>query len=87
MAPTAKKTAKAKKATRLYLPDASASRQRAVVRDMNKVLLAHGVTGKISELHLTAAASTDADCPPGQTKQVVCRKQPNGNFICREECV
>jgi hypothetical protein len=83
----AKKPGSAAKVKLIQLSDASATRQRAVVRDLNKVLVAHGVRGKVSELRLTAAAATTTDCLPGQTKQIVCRKQPNGDFLCQEECV
>jgi hypothetical protein len=85
----AKKASKnvAPKKPLVHLSQASESRRRAVVRDVNKVLLAHGVRGKLSELHLTSGPAGDDECPPGQTKQVVCQKQPDGSFLCREECV
>jgi hypothetical protein len=91
MAKKKSKTSKTHKAAPLHLPTASASRRLAVMRDLNKVLLSHGVTGKVSEFHLSVAAGAvaagaAAGCPPGQSPMVVCRKQPDGSVVCKEEC-
>jgi hypothetical protein len=78
MAKTARKRKSAtRKATATHLPDASAAKRRAVVRDVNKVLAAHGVRGTVAELHLMRAAA--------ESGRVVCRKQPDGRIVCREE--
>jgi hypothetical protein len=73
---TVKKKAMAKPAT-IQLETASASRRKAVVRDINKILGDHGVKAKLTELHLTSVV--------GEAKRIVCRKQPDGRIVCKEE--
>ena len=61
------------------------TKQVAVLRRINQLLVAEGIAGKIRELHLEMPAAAK-DCPPGTRKRTVCRKQPDGRVICREEC-
>ncbi len=76
--------AKSRTKSRTSLHRSSKRTQAAVLRGVNKVLAAHGITGRVAELHVS---STDDGCTDGQSKQVVCRKQPDGTIVCREECV
>jgi hypothetical protein len=62
------------------------TKQAVVVRRINQLLAAEGIAGRIRELHLDVPASA-SDCPPGTRKRTVCRKQPDGRIVCREECV
>jgi hypothetical protein len=80
----AKKTAGSPKKA---LHRSSSETRSAVMRDVNKVLDKHGITGRIEGLHLVAAAADAGGCPPGTSRRVVCRKQPNGTIVCKEECV
>jgi hypothetical protein len=59
----------------------------AVFRDVNKVLAAHGIAGRISGLQVTGPAAAQVGGPPGKTLQVVCRKKPDGTIVCKPELV
>ena len=79
MAKTSRKKKSIKRKTiQTHLPDAPAGKRRAVMRDVNKVLTAHGVRGKVAELHLARAAAAESG-------RVVCRKQSDGSIVCTEE--
>ena len=80
-----KKTGKAK-APSVHLPRASARLRRTVMRDVGNVLKSHGVAGRVAELHLAGFSAEDGNCPNGQTKHVVCKKQADGSVVCTEEC-
>lgn len=97
----AKKSTKAKKAmkkaapARVALATAPAKTRAALADDIRRVLAAHGIDGKLAQLHVTApapatvtatAAPGVVPCPPGSVRRVVCEFR-NGRFICAERCV
>lgn len=78
------------KTKRVELHEAPKSMRTSVFRRINAVLREHGVSGTVSELHLTSAprAGTPAgDCPAGTIRKVVCFQQPDGTTVCEERCV
>jgi hypothetical protein len=76
---------------RVALATAPAKTRAALANEFRRVLAAHGIEGKLAQLHVTAPATTTAaagvvPCPPGTVRRVVCEFR-NGRFICAERCV
>jgi hypothetical protein len=79
----AKKTSKKKPET---LASASKAKQLALLRDFNKALKKHAVSGTVAEFQIRSAAAA-GDCPAGTVRREVCRKLPNGTVVCEMKCM
>lgn len=87
-------TAKKKKVVRqprrpaVALHEASPAQQAKVFRAIRKVMKEHGVTGQVTSLQLTPAATRGAPqgCPPGQVARIRCFKRADGTVVCESRC-
>lgn len=72
---------------RVRLHDLPPTRHTALFRDINKLLVQHGIAGTVTALQVDDGLSDGRGCPDGQSRQVICRKEPDGTIECSEECV
>ena len=64
----------------------SKTRQLQLLRDLNKVIKKHALSGTVAELHIKSMATAD-QCPPGQALREVCKKLPDGTVVCEMKCM
>jgi hypothetical protein len=64
----------------------SKTRQLQLLRDLNKVIKRHALSGTVAELHIKSMA-IGGECPPGQALREVCKKLPDGTVVCEMKCM
>lgn len=72
---------------RVRLHDLPPTRHSALFRDIDNLLAEHGIAGTVTALQVDDRPPNSHDCPDGQSRQVICRREPDGTIECSEECV
>ncbi len=63
----------------------SATKRAKVMKALQDVMRAHGVSDRIA-VHVPPSAAAPLGCPKGQVSRLVCFTRPDGTLVCESRC-